>query len=47
MPEGFARDPELVLRFYDMRREAIQTKQPEPRMRRWRGKWTRKRGRRS
>ena len=27
-PEGFARDPELVLRFYDMRREAIQTKQP-------------------
>jgi len=29
-PEGFARDPELVLRFYDMRREAIQTKQPNP-----------------
>ncbi len=27
-PEGFLRDPELVLRFYDMRREAIQTKQP-------------------
>ena len=27
-PEGFARDPDLVLRFYDMRREAIQTKQP-------------------
>ena len=27
-PEGFARDPELVLRFYDMRREASQTKQP-------------------
>ena len=27
-PEGFARDPELVLRFYDMRRAAIQTKQP-------------------
>lgn len=27
-PEAFARDPELVLRFYDMRREAIQTKQP-------------------
>lgn len=27
-PEGFARDPELVLRFYDMRREAIQQKQP-------------------
>ena len=26
-PEGFARDPELVLRFYDMRRAAIQTKQ--------------------
>ena len=29
-PEGFARDPDLVLRFYDMRREAIQTKQPNP-----------------
>lgn len=27
-PEAFARDPELVLRFYDMRREAIQQKQP-------------------
>ena len=27
-PEGFARDPDLVLRFYDMRREAIQTKAP-------------------
>ena len=27
-PEGFARDPELVLAFYDMRRAAIQTKQP-------------------
>ena len=27
-PEGFARDPEQVLRFYDMRRAAIQTKQP-------------------
>jgi NAD-dependent deacetylase len=27
-PEAFARDPELVLRFYDLRREAIQTKQP-------------------
>ncbi|MDE8653937.1 NAD-dependent deacylase [Novosphingobium album (ex Liu et al. 2023)] len=27
-PEAFARDPELVLRFYDMRREAIQTRQP-------------------
>lgn len=27
-PEGFARDPELVLRFYDMRRAAIQTKLP-------------------
>ena len=24
-PEAFARDPELVLRFYDMRRAAIQT----------------------
>ncbi len=29
-PEGFARDPDLVLRFYDMRREAIQTKAPNP-----------------
>jgi NAD-dependent deacetylase len=29
-PEGFARDPDQVLRFYDMRREAIQTKQPNP-----------------
>lgn len=27
-PEAFARDPGLVLRFYDMRRAAIQTKQP-------------------
>ena len=27
-PEGFARDPDLVLRFYDMRRAAIQAKQP-------------------
>jgi NAD-dependent deacetylase len=27
-PEAFARDPQLVLRFYDMRREAIQTKLP-------------------
>ena len=27
-PEAFARDPDLVLRFYDMRREAIQTKFP-------------------
>jgi NAD-dependent deacetylase len=27
-PAAFARDPELVLRFYDMRRAAIQTKQP-------------------
>ena len=29
-PEGFARDPDLVLRFYDMRRAAIQTKSPNP-----------------
>ena len=29
-PEGFARDPDLVLRFYDMRREAIQQKRPNP-----------------
>ena len=29
-PEAFARDPDLVLRFYDMRREAIQTKEPNP-----------------
>jgi len=27
-PEAFARNPDLVQRFYDMRREAIQTKQP-------------------
>ena len=27
-PEAFAADPELVLRFYDMRRAAIQTKEP-------------------
>ena len=27
-PEAFAADPDLVLRFYDMRREAIQTKAP-------------------
>jgi hypothetical protein len=27
-PEGFARDPDLVLKFYDMRRAAIQTKLP-------------------
>ena len=29
-PEGFASDPELVLRFYDMRRAAIQEKLPNP-----------------
>ena len=29
-PEAFARDPNLVLRFYDMRREAIQQKEPNP-----------------
>ncbi|MGL5838992.1 MAG: NAD-dependent deacylase [Sphingorhabdus sp.] len=27
-PEGFERNPDLVLRFYDMRRAAIQTKKP-------------------
>jgi NAD-dependent deacetylase len=27
-PEAFARDPDLVLRFYDMRRESIQEKEP-------------------
>lgn len=27
-PEAFARDPDLVLRFYDMRRAAIQMRQP-------------------
>lgn len=27
-PEAFARDPDLVLRFYDMRREDIQQRQP-------------------
>lgn len=29
-PEAFARDPDLVHRFYDMRRAAIQTKLPNP-----------------
>jgi NAD-dependent deacetylase len=29
-PEGFARDPELVLGFYDMRREHIQKAAPNP-----------------
>ena len=29
-PEGFARDPDLVLGFYDMRREALLTKDPNP-----------------
>lgn len=29
-PEGFVRDPDLVLRFYDMRRAAIQEKLPNP-----------------
>ena len=29
-PEGFARDPDLVLGFYDMRREALATVQPNP-----------------
>ncbi|GGD72289.1 NAD-dependent deacylase [Croceicoccus mobilis] len=29
-PEGFARDPDLVLRFYEMRKEQIQTKLPNP-----------------
>ena len=29
-PEAFARDPDLVLRFYDMRRAAIQEKLPNP-----------------
>ena len=27
-PEAFVRDPDLVLRFYDLRRAAVQTKQP-------------------
>ncbi|MGB7408036.1 MAG: NAD-dependent deacylase [Pontixanthobacter sp.] len=27
-PEGFARDPDLVLQFYDARRAVVQTKQP-------------------
>ncbi len=29
-PEGFARNPDLVLRFYDMRRAAIQLAEPNP-----------------
>ncbi|MBC2666921.1 NAD-dependent deacylase [Novosphingobium flavum] len=44
-PEAFERDPNLVLRFYDMRRAAIQTKLPNPAHdalarldREWRGK---------
>lgn len=29
-PEGFARDPQLVQRFYDTRRAAVQTVEPNP-----------------
>ncbi|MEL7445825.1 MAG: NAD-dependent deacylase [Pseudomonadota bacterium] len=29
-PEGFARDPDLVLGFYDMRREALKKVEPNP-----------------
>ena len=29
-PEGFARDPDLVLRFYDMRRAALSRAEPNP-----------------
>ena len=29
-PEGFSRDPELVQRFYDARRKAVQTVDPNP-----------------
>lgn len=29
-PEAFARDPELVLSFYDMRRAVVQSKEPNP-----------------
>ena len=29
-PEGFARDPQLVQRFYDARREAVQQVEPNP-----------------
>lgn len=29
-PEGFARDPDLVLRFYDMRRAALADAEPNP-----------------
>lgn len=29
-PEGFARDPDLVLGFYDMRRAALRDRQPNP-----------------
>ena len=29
-PEAYARDPDLVLRFYDMRRERIQEAEPNP-----------------
>jgi NAD-dependent deacetylase len=37
-PEAFARDPDLVLRFYDMRRERIQQVEPNAELdREWRG----------
>lgn len=29
-PEGFARDPDLVLGFYDLRREALAKVEPNP-----------------
>ena len=47
-PEAYARDPELVLRFYDMRREAIQTREPNAAHRalgRLDAEWPRKPGR--
>jgi NAD-dependent deacetylase len=46
-PEAFERDPDLVLRFYDKRREAIQTKQPNTAhkaLARLDEEWARKRG---
>ncbi len=34
-PEGFARDPQMVLDFYNMRRRSCREAAPTPRTRRW------------
>ncbi|WP_374408059.1 NAD-dependent deacylase [Pelagerythrobacter sp.] len=47
-PEAFARDPDLVLRFYDMRRAAIASKRPNPAheaLARLDAEWPKKQGR--